>query len=267
MANQNHRNIYLDGEKKYFLEYLKLLGIKDNLTRLARKNELTDYFSVCRKGSQKIHELHVEIAKIREESTRYYDEYDYGAGYFYQSMTSLGISGFRDTCGRVRDLDLITRLAGKSILDIGSNAGFILCQISKHIRSGLGIEINPFLTRISSVCADYLYLKNVKFHNSSFERYCSRDKRFDAILSLANHSTFDGQTKFNFACYFEKISSLLNGNGQLIFESHPPNLDTPEQLASVMSAMEQYFVIESQKRSSLKGFLDKDRTYLFCRKK
>ena len=39
------------------------------------------------------------------------------------------------------------------------------------------------------------------------------------IFSFANDSTIDGNTKFNFSEYIEKIKNLLKEDGLLIFES------------------------------------------------
>ena len=44
-------------------------------------------------------------------------------------------------------------------------------------------------------------------------------EKYDVVFSLANDETIDGNTKFTFTEYIEKITNILNDNGILIFES------------------------------------------------
>ena len=48
---------------------------------------------------------------------------------------------------RVEQLNLKSRVIGKSVLDIGSNTGFILLSLAKEINKGIGVELNPYLVK------------------------------------------------------------------------------------------------------------------------
>jgi cyclopropane fatty-acyl-phospholipid synthase-like methyltransferase len=129
--------------------------------------------------------------------------------------------------------------------------------------SGVGIDNNKYLIKICSVICKYLNLKNVSFEMTSFENFNPRSK-FDIVLSLANHKTFDGNTKQSIYSYFEKINSFLNPDGLLIFESHPPQIENEEQLENVIKSLKIFFDIKESPKIEMKGFLDKNRTYFIC---
>jgi len=208
------------------------------------------------------------LEKIRNRALLCYDDYDYGASYNYQSFDELCLSGFRDTAARVNALSLKEIAAGKEIIDIGSNAGFLVFSLRNEITSAIGIEYNPYLCEQANAVADYLGVKGkCLFENSSFENYDSKGKKFDIVLSLANHSTYDGNTTQSLDDYFKKIQRLLHPDGIMIFESHPPNLDTDEKVKLIMEIMDKYFEIELLKVKPLKNFLDVDRFYVCAKLK
>ena len=70
--------------------------------------------------------LHYKIARILEGQEENYDSYDYGKGYFYQFCKPLHITDFRNTEARIAGMKLREHLKGKTVLDIGTNAGFYL---------------------------------------------------------------------------------------------------------------------------------------------
>ena len=146
--------------------------------------------------------------------------------------------------------------------------GSILFNVRSSIQFGLGVEINEFLVEQSELISQHLDSKEkLKFLNIPFEELKKHEYSFDAILSLANHSTYDGNTKQSLDSYFDKIYELLSDNGQLIFESHPPELEPPEALKRTVSLMQEYFSIEEVHAEGLNGFLDKNRTYYVCTKR
>ena len=57
----------------------------------------------------------------------------------------------------------------KNALDIGSNCGFFTLHASRFLKSIEGVEINPYLVRISNYTKEYLGIKNSEFYNLSFE--------------------------------------------------------------------------------------------------
>lgn len=245
----------------------KSMFIQNSLERLSAKNELNDYSIMLKSDDQKLWELHSRLEKIRQEVKSNYDSYDYGNGYFYQSFSAINISGYRDTEARVDELKLKERLKGKSVLDIGSNAGFILLSIADQISSGVGIEFNQYLVQTGKEVQAHLGHKNIEQIHGSFENYSPKDQMFDSVLSLANHSTYDGNTEQSIDDYFQRISSVMNENGILIFESHPPEIEPEDKLQNTLKVLSNYFDITEKPTVNLDRFLDKNRTYVIATKK
>ena len=245
----------------------KSMFIQNSLERLSAKNELNDYSTMLKSDDQKLWDLHSRLEQIRQEVKSNYDSYDYGNGYFYQSFSAINISGYRDTEARVDELKLKERLKGKSVLDIGSNAGFILLSITDQISSGVGIEFNQYLVQTGKEVQAHLGHKNIEQIHGSFENYSPKEQMFDSVLSLANHSTYDGNTEQSIEAYFKKIADLLTADGLLIFESHPPEIEPEEKLNSTLTIIEEFFNIVERPDVSMARFLDKNRTYVIARKK
>ena len=84
---------------------------------------------------------------------------------------------------------------------------------------------------------------------------------------MANHSTYDGNTKQGIDDYFKKISSILERDGEIIFESHPPQIEPKDKLQKTISTIEKYFIIQEMPNVQMPGFLDKNRLYLIARKR
>ncbi len=138
---------------------------------------------------------------------------------FYQSFMELNIDGERSTETRIKQYKLNSYFSNeKNALDIGCNSGFFSLMISDDLKNIDGVEINPFLIDMGNEVNQFIKNTNCSFFVTSFEKYSS-DKKYDLIFSLANDETIDGNTKFTFEEYIEKIFNLLLKNGILIFES------------------------------------------------
>ena len=138
---------------------------------------------------------------------------------FYQGFEELEIDGWRPSGKRFQSYDIENFLSKeRNALDIGSNCGFFSLFVSRFVKSIDGVEINPYLVNIANDVKEYLNISNANFYNSSFEEF-STQNRYDIIFSLANDSTIDKNTKFNFNEYLNKVISLFNKKGILIFES------------------------------------------------
>ena len=136
------------------------------------------------------------------------------------------------------------------MLDIGSNCGFFSIFISKYVQHITGVEINPYLVAIANDTKQYLGIANTTFISSTFEDFKTSDK-FDIIFSLANDSTIDDNTKFNFKEYVNKIKNLLNNDGILIFESQAMDSMIPEEFEQKFNFLKLNFdVLEKRKISS-----------------
>jgi SAM-dependent methyltransferase len=267
---QEIKMTYLYKERSKMLQItnrLKSFLIPNSLKRLSTQNELRDYGVMLVESNQKLWNLHANLEKIRHDSKENYKSYDYGNGYYYQSMKAINISGYRNTEERIEQLSLNSMVSGKSVLDIGTNSGFILLSLANIIAKGVGVELNPYLVTTGKEVQHYLGNNNIEFISSSFEDFNAHGQKFDVVLSLANHSTYDGNTRQSIDNYFKKISNLLTEDGKLIFESHPPQIEPKEKLKKTISIIESYFIIEEKPRVNMKGFLDRNRAYVIARKK
>lgn len=253
------------------LELLKTrfgaLFIRESLRRLSAQNEMRDYRLMLDQPDDRLWKLHAELEDIRDEGGRNYSFYDYGSGYYYQSMQLIRISGYRNTEERIAKLDLKRRVRGRKVLDIGSNTGFLLLSLADDIKSGVGIEFNPYLVKTAEAVRRYMGVENVKFLTTAFEDYSGEGEDFDLVLSLANHSTYDGNTKQTVEAYFQRIYDILPTGGILIFESHPPKIEPADKLQKTLDAISDRFEIERLPNVHLTGFLDRDRTYVIAHKK
>lgn len=251
--------------KGLFGRKLKTFLIADSLSRLSARNELNDFKQVLDSADDELWELHRDLESIRHDLKANYESYDYGCGYYYQSFPAIKVSGFRNTGSRVSELDLDRRVEGKRVLDIGSNTGFLLLSLADKIQSGVGVEFNPFLVAAANRVALHMDTKNIHFIASSFENFGG--ELFDIVFSLANHCTYDGNTKHSTDEYFSKIAEHLAIGGQLIFESHPPKIEPKDKLDKTVGVIEKYFDITEQPRVEMSGFLDKERHYIVAVKK
>ena len=259
--------LYTDRQQNQFLKRrLQALLITDSLKRRAALDELRDYRALRRNADDELWALHAELERIRVDQTANYSDYDYGNGYYYQSMPALTISGFRDTQARVSALQLSERLQGKRVLDIGSNTGFVLLSVASVLSSGTGVEFNPYLVETAKAAAKHMQADNTEFIANSFEEVELPQGSFDVVLSLANHSTYDGNTQQTIDSYFQRIFGLLDTGGQLIFESHPPQIEPADKYKSTLETIEKYFAVEEQPAIDLPGFLDKNRRYVIARR-
>ena len=168
--------------------------------------------------------LHSELNRQLALQTEHWGTYDYGEGYFYQSSDELGITGLRDTTGRVEAFGLRDLVRGRSVFEIGCNTGFLTLAIARDAERIAAFELNPYLIAMAEVGAEYLDIDNVAFSVAAFEDFAS-DERFDDVLSFANHHTYDGNTQQPLEEYFERCHDFTKPGGRLIFESHPAELE------------------------------------------
>ena len=164
--------------------------------------------------------LHDKLNAIMKEQVQDWPHLVYCGGYYYQGLLEIGINGIKPSEKRLERYGIHEYLKPeKSVLDIGSNAGFFACHLSKYVKSVDGVELNPYLIRISNEVKSYLSLANVNFHEADFTSFTS-DEQYGFVFSLSNHHTIDGNLDMNFEEYISKIFDLLEPGGFLFFESH-----------------------------------------------
>ena len=166
---------------------------------------------------------------------------------FYQGFDEIGIKGCRPTEKRFQRYNIEKYLTKeKKVLDIGCNCGFFTLFISRYVKDIDGVELNPYLVEIGKDTKTFLKIKNTNFHDSSFEKFIIK-KKYDIIFSLANDETIDGNTKFTFTEYINKIKNLLNPNGFLMFETVSPDTYEPRLFGPKLKIIKKYFYIEEDK--------------------
>lgn len=172
------------------------------------------------KTKEELEILHKKLQVHIDEQNKNWKSFVYAQDKgFYQGLEELYIDGWRPSENRLRKYDITKYLTNeKTALDIGCNCGFFTIVVSRYVNHIEGLDINPYLIKIGDDVKDFLKIPNVSFCNSTFEEYNS-DNKFDVIFSLGNDETIDGNTKFTFSQYIEKIYNLLEQDGILIFES------------------------------------------------
>jgi SAM-dependent methyltransferase len=204
--------------------------------------------------------LHREMNRQLGLQTEHWDSYDYGEGYYYQSSDELGVTGLRDTTGRVKAFGLEELVSGRSVLEIGCNTGFLSIAIAPSARRVVAFELNPYLIEIGKLGANFLRVRNVEFSVAAFEDF-GGDDTFDDVLSFANHHTYDGNTRQPLAEYFERCHALTRPGGRLVFESHPPEIEGAH-FAETVRIIERLYDIEYNVVHDYGTFLDRNRRFI-----
>jgi 2-polyprenyl-3-methyl-5-hydroxy-6-metoxy-1,4-benzoquinol methylase len=187
-----------------------------------------------RKQDIKLKELHKKLNRHVEEQNDKWESFVYAKQKkFYQGLDEIEIDGCRSSEIRYERYAIDRYLSKeKTALDIGCNCGFFTIYVSKMLKCIEGVEINPYLIKIAKDTKDFLEKNHVEFFATSFEKF-KTEKKYDIIFSLANDETIDGNTKFTFKEYIEKICKLMKSDGYLIFETvstdtYAPKLFNPK---------------------------------------
>lgn len=163
--------------------------------------------------------LHRQLRARLEEQKKNWEN-EYCDGYFYQGYERIGISGVKPTEQRLKNYSIYELLSeDQSVLDIGSNCGFLAVHVAGSVKQVDAIEINPYLNKIGEDTAHFLGTENVNFITANFSTFATQ-KKYDVVFSLSNHHTIDGNLNMGFSRYSEKIFNLLKPGGLLFFESH-----------------------------------------------
>tara|TARA_B110000114_G_scaffold153689_1_gene166088 strand:- start:170 stop:877 length:708 start_codon:yes stop_codon:yes gene_type:complete len=190
--------------------------------------------------------------------------FDYGVGYFYQSSYSLNINGLRDSKFRKDIINIDNFTKKKRILDIGTNSGFLLLDLENNFHYALGVDYNPKLIEIANAAKNYLNITNIEFKVENFETVVINEK-FDVILSLANHHTYD-QGISSTKNYFEKITSLLNKDGILVLEGHHPQIESEKDFQEILDHLSSKYEIIDKKKYNINNFFDNGRNLTILKK-
>ena len=199
-------------------------------------------------GNQDLKDLHSKLQLHLEEQSKNYDGFIYAQknGY-YQGFEEIGIDGCRPTEKRFERYEIESYLSkDKKVLDIGSNCGFFTLFVSKYVSNIDGVELNSYLVDIGEEVKNYLEIRNLEFFKSSFEEF-NKNEKYDIIFSLANDETIDGNTKFTFKEYIEKIIKLIKNNGYLMFETVSTDTYEPRIFLPKLQFLKKHFEVIEDK--------------------
>lgn len=203
-----------------------------------------------------------ELLKLNKSKAQ--DLYDYGEGMFYQSISIIKLYGLRNSKKRIKKIKLNNYLLNKTVLDIGTNIGAIPISSAKNFKECIGIDHNPDVIEIANKVKDYLQIKDLRFICADFLKLRFQQK-FELILSLANHSTFDkGINDTN--KYFEKIYDLLSDNGILILESHSPLYENPNSYMEIVNNLKRNYKIIDSGKYDFGNYYDRNRIFHIMKK-
>ena len=199
-------------------------------------------------SSNELESLHKKLWSHIDDEKKSWSSFVYAQEKgFYQGFDEINIDGCRPTEKRLDRYQINDYLSNtKTALDIGCNCGFFTLHVSNFLKHIDGVELNPFLIKIAKDTEDFLKIQNTQFHNSSFEDF-QTNKKFDVIFSLANDETIDGNTKFTFEQYVEKINSLLSSSGMLMWETVSPDTFEPERFRPKLEILQRYYEIVNDK--------------------
>lgn len=196
------------------------------------------------------------------------ENFNYGFGYFYQSLNEIGITGLRNSESRLDQYNIKEYLRNAKVLDIGSNSGFFSILCSKYCSHIDGIEISPILIEISNEVKKKLSKTNIYFHNYNFLNLNeNKFYNYDFILSLANHNTYDKKVN-NLDLYLDNCNKYLKSDGHILFESHHPNYEE----ISIFDEMINLFLNKFSYNKIFENFLvnkeimDRGRKFVLLRK-
>ena len=195
------------------------------------------------------------------------NHYDYGEGYFYQSLEKINLSGLRNSKKRIEQYNINSLLLNKDILDIGCNSGFLLFQLKENYNKIIGIDHNSVLIDVAKITCKHLSNEKISFVNGNFMKYDFKQK-FNIIFSFANHTTFDKGIKDSEE-YFDKCFDLLKSNGYLFIESHHPNYEDQKEFNKMIDYIinKHNLIFVSKQLIESKYFYDNGRTFVIVSKK
>ncbi len=236
------------------------LFTRTHVRKLSAMNRHKDYMALGKTPEllPLHHAMNTELLRAAAE----WDSYDYGEGYFYQGLDLVGITGLRNTRSRVDAMQLEQLVAGKTVLEIGCNSGFLSVMIAHAAQRVVGFDINPHLIKIGQLAAEHIGADNVELLVTSFEDY-KEPEPFDVVLSFANHHTFDENTKQSIDDYIDRCHQATKPGGLLVFESHPPEHEG-DGLPGVRACIERHYDITEERVLDHGTYLDRGRTFMLA---
>lgn len=239
--------------------YRLFKGIPESYAELGVKLEQKD--RQCLENNKELAPLHDKLNSLKRAQEKEWNSLVYCGGYYYQGYRRICINGIKPTEDRIENYEILEYFSKeKTVLDIGSNAGFMVCYLSEFFKEVDGIELNPYLINMGNETANFLNINNVNFLKGDFVTY-EFSKKYDIIFSLSNHFTIDGNLNIGFESYIEKLFNNISINGILAFESHNINGDDSD-LNDKFKIASKYFKLIKYKM--VKSYFPQDIDKLFA---
>lgn len=211
--------------------------------------------------------LHRGLEKHLDAQKKAWKSHIYTGGYYYQGWDAIGIRGIRETNQRFKDYDLSSLLTAKmNVLDIGCNNGFLALKVAQSSGHVDAIEFNPFLVAIGRDVQKFLGIENIDFIVGDFAQF-NPDKRYDLIMSLANHQTGDANLNLAFRNHMERLWALLNDEGLVVLESHISEARDPDFWVQMKELGDIFSIVRESIISQFKIIYIGDRLLFVLRKK
>jgi SAM-dependent methyltransferase len=146
--------------------------------------------------------------------------HSYADDYPYQGLARLGVAGVKPGEERLARYDIDRFLHSTArVLDVGANNCFLSLAVAGQVGHVDAVEFNPYLCEMARIAARHLGIANVEAIVGDFVEFRPTHS-YDAVFSLANHCTIDGNLSMDFEEYVAKCFSALKPDGFLFFESH-----------------------------------------------
>ena len=138
----------------------------------------------------------------------------------YQTYERINIKGLRWSVEkRINEYNLKPLFnKDSSVLDIGSNSGFIANEFALFCKIVHGIEPVEKLNEIARLVSVRLGINNTKFFTSKFEDF-ENEETYDVVLSFASFHTADENQRTSAEYFFSKVSNHMKKNALFFYES------------------------------------------------
>ena len=144
----------------------------------------------------------------------------YCFGYLYQGWEEIGLSGIKPSNARLQKYKIDDLLSPSfRVLDLGANSCFLSLAMARKVKEIDALELNPFLLEIGRLAANHTGITNISPILGDIETW-TPSRKYDLVISLANHCTIDGNMGMDFENYIAKLFNATKPEGWLLFESH-----------------------------------------------
>ncbi len=172
-----------------------------------------------------------------------------GAGPAYQAIPEIiGFTKGRNCEHRAKLCGLDRAVAGKVVLDIGSNMGMLSMYLSQFAERVDGVEPFDGYFEVSELLKEH-YKNNATFHHSSFKQFSEKSsQKYDVIISFA----VSNWVEMSLEQFIVTMKSMLNPGGSIFYESHRGK-PSKSRTKSIMS--ENGFVVAERQSPDEKRYI------------